>query len=433
MATARGIRAIGVMLGLVAAANPIASAALAPASIETAKALMRSGETAEALSLLQRLALENPRSNDVAFLLGLLSIEAADYRQAIGHFRAILVREPTALRVRLELARAFYLAHDYENAFRQFQFARAGKLPPGVAASIDRFVAAIRREKNWSYNFSIALAPDTNVNNGTSSKEADIFGLPFELNDDARQRSGTGVAVAASGEFAPRLGREVRLRVGTAIERRDYKGRQFDDMTVAVYAGPRFLVERWDLSLLGTGFQRRFGGRRLSEGFGARIEASRTGTRTSLSLGLSASRLHYPDYRLQGGWAATFSADGIRALTPASAVTAKVSMSRRTARLPELASWSGWAAAGYYRDLPGGFSVYVEPSFAYSRYDAADPFFGARRKDKLLELQLALLNRRIVLSRFTPRMALTLGRRRSTIAVYDYSQRRIEIGFTSAF
>jgi hypothetical protein len=48
-------------------------------------------------------------------------------------------------------------------------------------------------------------------------------------------------------------------------------------------------------------------------------------------------------------------------------------------------------------------------------------------------LQLAVLNRRIILSRFTPRVALTIARRRSTVDIYDYSQRRIEVGFTSAF
>jgi hypothetical protein len=141
----------------------------------------------------------------------------------------------------------------------------------------------------------------------------------------------------------------------------------------------------------------------------------------------------YPDFPLQNGRALTAWGGAVRALTPASAVNGRIGLSRRTARIPELASWSGWAAAGYYRDLPGGFSVYVEPSYGYTRYDAADPFFGLRRKDRLLELQLALLNRRIIMSRFTPRIALTIARRRSTIDLYDYSQRRIEVGVTSAF
>jgi hypothetical protein len=429
--TMRWIVALGLLL--LAVEQPVEAARSHMRTVETAKALMLNGRSAEARSLLDELAREEPGSNDVAFLLGLLEIDATDYRLAVGHFRSILVREPSALRVRLELARAFYLSHDYENAFRQFQFARAGKLPPGVEAAIDRFVAAIRHEKSWSYNLSFAVAPDTNINNGTSSREAVIFGLPFELSDDTRKRSGTGLEMIASGEFAPRLGDRVRLRLGGAVERREYKGRSSDDMTVAGYAGPRVLLERWDLSLLGTAFQRRFGGRRLTEGFGARAEATLSGTRTAISFGLGAQQVRYPDYPLQDGRAFNLWGAAVRALTPASAVSGRLGASRRTARAHELASWSGWAAAGYFRDLPGGFSVYVEPSYGYTRYDAADPFFGMRRKDRLLELQLALLNRRIVLSRFTPRISLTLGRRRSTIDLYDYTQRRIEAGVTSVF
>lgn len=430
--TAAG-RVTGLLLALAALEPATAQPIVIEATVETAKALIRSGQTQQAKSLLQQLSMRDPRSNDVAFLLGLLAVHAKDYRGAIGHFRSILVRQPSALRVRLELARAFYLSRDYENAFRQFQFARAGKLPPGVGATIDRFVAAIRREKSWSYNLSVALAPDTNINNGTSAREAIILGLPFELSDETRKRSGTGLSIAATGEFAPRLSEQVRLRMGAAIERRDYHGKEFDDTTLAAYTGPRFLLGRWDLSVLGTGFQRRFGGRRLNEGFGARIEASRTGTRTSISAGFSALRIRYPYYPLQDGWADTLWGGAVRAVTPASALSGRIGVSRRTAQLPELANWSGWAAGGYYRDLAGGFSVYVEPSYAYTRFDAADPFFGTRRKDQLFELQLALLNRRVVLSRFTPRIAVTLGRRRSTIALFDYSQRRIEMGFTSAF
>jgi outer membrane protein len=423
----------GLLLGL-AAASPAAAAGGAPVSVETAKALMLSGRPEEARSVLQDLAREQPASNDVAFLLGLLAVDATNYRQAIGYFRSILVREPAALRVRLELGRTFYLSHDYENAFRQFQFARAGKLPPGVSASIDKFVAAIRREKNWSYSFGVAIAPDTNINNGTSSRETEIFGLPFQLSSDTRRRSGTGLTITGSGEFAPRLSESVRLRVGGSIERREYKAHDFDDMTVSAYAGPRILLSDWDLSILATGFRRNFGGRRLSEGAGVRAEALRgLGGRTAISLGVAAQEIRYPHYPLQDGRSYSAAIGVLRSLTGASAVNARIGTSRHSARTPELANWSGWLSAGYYRDLPGGFSIYVEPSYAFSRYDASDPFFGKRRVDRVAQLQFAVLNRRIVLSRFTPRIALTLARRYSTIDLYQFTQRRLEVGFTSSF
>jgi hypothetical protein len=405
-----------------------------PESVATAKALMLNNRYPEAETLLKQLALTEPRSNDVAFLLGLLALRSRDYDAAVDAFRSILIRSPDAFRVRLELGRAFFLKRDYENAFRQFQFARAAKLPPGVEAAIDRYVESIRKEKNWSYNVSFAVAPDTNINNGTSARETELFGLPFELGDETRQKSGIGVSLVAGGEFAPRLNERTRLRLGANIQRREYSGTDSDDMTLAMHAGPRLVLTGWDVSLLATVFRRRFGGALLVEGAGARIEATRYhGRRTALSLGASAGRVRYPDYPLQDG--NTFAAWGgaVRALTPASTVNARIGFSRKTARTPELASRSGWITVGYFRDFPGGFSVYVEPGYGTSRFDSADPFFDMRRKDRMAELQLAVLNRRIILERFTPRVALTFARRNSTIDVHDFRQRRLEVGLTSSF
>lgn len=414
---------------------PVAAEQLALGDgIRAAKTMMLSGRNAEARMLLHNLASRYRGSNDIDFLLGLLAVEARDYDTGIRHFRAMLVRQPGAVRVRLELARAFYLKHDYENAFRQFQFARAGKLAPGVAATIDRFLSAIRNEKSWSYNFSVALAPDTNINNGTSAREVLLFGLPFELSGEARRRSGIGIAVDAGAEFAPRIGRHARLRMGGAVQRRDYRDKDFDDMTVALYSGPRLVLDKWDLSATGTAFQRRFGGRRLVEGYGAKLDVTRyLDSRTAASLMVSAHQVRYPRYPLQSGRAYSAWVGAFRALSPSSSLNARLGLSRKTARAPELASWSQSISAGYYRDLAGGFTIYGEPSFTRSRYDAADPFFGKRRIDHLAELHVAVLNRRIVLNRFTPRIGLTLTRRKSSIHLYDLSQRRLEVGFTSAF
>ena len=79
------------------------------------------------------------RENQVQFLLGILDIEDKDYDSAIAHFHRILVHDPGQVRVRLELGRAYFLKKDYIDAQRQFQFARAGHLPPVVKGNVDRF------------------------------------------------------------------------------------------------------------------------------------------------------------------------------------------------------------------------------------------------------------------------------------------------------
>lgn len=433
MARSAAIPAMGLLLGLMAA-GPSPAQPVTYEAIGTAKALIATGRMADARVLLQDLSARYRDSNDIDFLLGLLAINSSDYGSAIDRFRAILVRSPGAVRVRLELARAFYLKGDYANAYRQFQFARAGNPPPGVVATIDRFLGLIRQQKDWSYSFSLAIAPDSNINNGTTAHEVELFGLPFELSDDTRSRSGVGLAMQGALEFAPRLSDRARLRVGAAVQRRDYPGGDFDDMTVAAHAGPRLQLGKWDVSMLAAGFQRRFGGRRLAEGAGGRMEATHhLDARTAVSLGLAAHRVRYPDYPLHDGVSVSVSAGILRALTADSSLTARVGVSRKSARAAELASSAGSLAVGYYRDLPGGFSIYAEPSVAQARYDASDPFFGERRKDRLVELHFSLLNRRLRLRGFTPKVGFTLARRRSSIELYDYNQRRFEFGVTSAF
>ena len=151
-----------------AAAQPLLSAEL-----DVAKALIQGGDAIAAQSTLERALAVDPRNIEVLFLLGLSASMTADYDAAVSWFRQALVLAPKATRIRLELARAFYRKRDYDNAFRQFQFARAGNPPVGVIASIDRYLSAIRREKSWSYTISFALAPDTNINNATAAREAE--------------------------------------------------------------------------------------------------------------------------------------------------------------------------------------------------------------------------------------------------------------------
>ena len=122
--------------------------------------------------------------------------------------------DPRLVRVRLELAHVLYRQGNYRSALRHFQLAEASHLPPSVRANVDRFLMAIRNAKTWSYTVDAALAPDSNINGATSAREAIIFGLPFTLDDAARRRSGTEIALSGSVEFAPRISSSRRIRMG---------------------------------------------------------------------------------------------------------------------------------------------------------------------------------------------------------------------------
>ncbi|RVQ65141.1 DUF560 domain-containing protein [Croceicoccus ponticola] len=397
-------------------------------------ALVRQGKADDAAVLLDAIIAATPDDQQAHFLRGLVATSQGDYRKAIAIFRAILIDHPEAVRVRLELARAFFLDRDYQNADRQFRAVRAGDLPPTVKANVDAFLFQIRQSKNWSYGLSVALAPDTNLNAASTSREVAIYGLPFKLSDDARKKSGIGAAVDANVEWAPRIAPNGRLRIGTGFQRREYGGSTFDDMTLSAQIGPRFVFPRWDVSLLGTGFRRWYGGNGYAKAAGGRMEAIHyAGSSTVISGSLGALHLDYDQQNERDGWVYNAGLGLMRQLDQTSAASLKLGVNRQDADAAAYRNWSGIIGAGYFRELPEGFSVYIEPSYAFAKYDAALPAFPEVRSDKIVSATAAVLNRRIVLSRFTPRIAYTFTHMNSSINLYDYDRHRIEVGLTTAF
>ena len=97
-------------------------------AVEAAELLIQGGRYAEARRVLDVLEKANPTDSQVQFLLAMVEVQAKQYPAAIRRFRRILIREPGVMRVRLELARAFFLEKDYDNAERQFRFARAWRI-----------------------------------------------------------------------------------------------------------------------------------------------------------------------------------------------------------------------------------------------------------------------------------------------------------------
>ena len=88
-----------------------------------ARALLELERFDEALYVLRNLPADHPDRTDIRFLIGLAAIGAAERTsdvavridlldEAIAALRAILVEAPQIVRVRLELARAFFLKED---------------------------------------------------------------------------------------------------------------------------------------------------------------------------------------------------------------------------------------------------------------------------------------------------------------------------------
>lgn len=405
-----------------------------PVAAVAASRLMEQGEDAQAKAILLEARKRFTDSDDIAFLLGMLAMAEKDYEDAADYFREILVRDPKAVRVRLELGRALFESGDYRDADRQFRFARSGDLPAEVNANIDRYLVAIRERQTFTWDVSAAIAPDTNVNAAPSIEEISIFGLPFQLSEDAKRRTGVGLLLNTSAEWSPHIGERSRLRVGGDLYRTDYSGGDFDDTLASAYIGPNFRFNKTELSTLLTGFHRWYGNKPYNHGAGLRQELTHyPSSRTRLHTSLEHQWVRHDEAERLDGTRTSWLGSWQYALTPSSGITGLLGVSRESTELDMLSNTAYRGGVGYYRELFGGLTALVQPEYLHARYDDVTPAFGVERRDDLWRARLRLTNRRWVYKGFSPELTLIHTARDSNIDLYSYDRNQVQLGVTRLY
>ena len=118
--------------------------------------------------------------------------------KAIAAFRAILVKQPELVRVRLELARAFFLKEEDRLARRHFELVLAGKPPAGVALNVNRFLSVMRARKRWSLNASARRSRPTPISARARTSGSSISISPASSCPSAATRKSSPPRVSGS-------------------------------------------------------------------------------------------------------------------------------------------------------------------------------------------------------------------------------------------
>ena len=427
-----------------------APVAAGSAGMEEARALMQEGRFAEALRRLYPLAQGAEVDADVVFLIGLAATEraqqpdvSADEREAlldeaIAAFRFMLVNRPELVRVRLELARAFFLQGEDSLSREQFELVLAGQPPAPVVAKVRGFLAQIRARRRWSLHGGIALAPDTNI--GATSEERTIYiaGLPFRRDAEELSTSGIGLSAWLSGEYQYPLSDRSRLRAGADASRREYAGRQFDHMLAAVHAGPRWLVgANAEASLLADVQRRWRAGVPYYDALGARLEAARRISRR-VTANARAS-WHGRSYRSDGyldGPVADVMLGGTWLVNATLRADAALGWGKER---PDARRWRHerkWLRAGVSVALPRGFTVGGSGEMRWTDYEGDWSFYtqsASPREDRTRSLRLSVHNRAFTWRGFSPRLSLVHEVRDTNAQLHDYRRTGGELSFVRVF
>jgi tetratricopeptide (TPR) repeat protein len=158
---------------------------------------MESGNYEEAYDIFTTLLREHPANPDVNFYTGRAAFELGRYPMALFAYERILMRDPDADRVRLEMARTYLRMDQPGNAKKQFEIVLEHDPPENVRANIELYLADIeQRRKKWVFNGSIGLSwfYDDNVNYAPLDETVSTTLGDIRLQDDSRPKKDTGMA-----------------------------------------------------------------------------------------------------------------------------------------------------------------------------------------------------------------------------------------------
>ena len=430
--------------------------------MKEARTLMKSGRFDEALAILRPLARGRTVDAAVLFHIGLAAIGASQKRdvseerrdglldEAIAVLRRMLIDRPDLVRVRLELARAFFLKGEDTLARRHFERVLAGEPPAAVAHNVNRFLALMRARKRWSLRVGLALAPDSNIS--ARSDEQTILldtpsgRLPFNFRGDNEPKSGVGILLSAGGEYQYPLGdpgtgsgaSRWRLRAGADVSRREYRSDEFDRMVAGAHLGPRWLIGRAsEASLLASVRQSWLSDEADYRDLGIRIEGRHgLSRRTTASLNASRHERRYEERTHLDGPVTDISAGVGWVAAPTVSIGTAMGWGRERTERERWRHSYRWVRLGATVMLPHGFTVGGAGTVRRTDYPADwSPFVlgGGPRRDLTRSLRLDVHNRAFTVGGFSPQVSVVKEERTSNAQIHAYERTSGELRFVRLF
>ena len=403
--------------------------------MQTGRLLLRAGRLEHARTFLEQ-ARPSGEEEEIErlFLLGRIEVRLGLPRQAIERFEAILVRKPGLTRVRLELARAYYLTGSDDKARYHFGLTAGDGLPSSVEAAVDEFLRRIDARRRWSVSVSAAILPESNPARRTESEEVRVGNVPFRLGEEARSSSGIGKLLGAGVSFSPVIGDDLRAVLAASGAARLYDRSDWNDVSVSGDIG---LTRLWDRGSLSGGLRlgrRWLGGEPDHRSLGPWVRAGwRLSPSTRLEIDLSALDRRHDTRAWLDGWRIAVRPGLRHALDARTLIEIGPDIGIARAGTGHNASRRFGLGATVTRAFEGGLTLSVSPAVHLQRYEARHPLFGERRLDRGLRVGIRALHRSLRYEGFAPWVGYSFERTASNIELHEYRNHGAVIGVTRSF
>jgi hypothetical protein len=191
--------------GIVALCSLAFAQALCAAPADDVQALLEKGDAKAAYELgrKHRDQLGNPAFD---FYFGIAAIESGNAGEGVLALERYVLTFPDNVSARLQLARGYFALGEDARARDEFESLRALKPPADIAATVDRFLDAIRlRESRYTPSgglyVELGIGYDSNVNGGVANANIFLPNLGPVIVAQSGQRISDGFTNLAAGGF----------------------------------------------------------------------------------------------------------------------------------------------------------------------------------------------------------------------------------------
>lgn len=380
------------------------------ATLRQADTLIKSGQPAQAVQILQPLGEAEASNAAYHYLLGIAYLDSGKLNDAISELKRSLALKPDLLQAKAELGRAYVLKGDTLNAYLTFKEVRAAHPPPEAVAGMESYIDQAARQmmpqNKLSGAVTLSYGVDTNVNSGTAATSValPIFGgVSAQIDPSQNPRRDEFGAIGGFVNAWQDLTENLNLVGSATVNARFDQDRDlsaYDTRYANVSAGPQYTVGDNQFTALGIYEIYDYLGSRLYTQSGAQLEWRRlTGGPFEVEANYRYTYLDYND--LNSFRNAQRQVVGL-ALLPSF-------FGRRLQYAPSIFNFYagtehpvnegsknlGYSLVGirgaYYQQVCSAGSVALSAGFEERRYDAADPVFFDTRQDRQYDASAAFI------------------------------------------
>lgn len=364
------------------------------------------------------------------YLIAQIAQRNGDYDTAIQIYKQLLDEKPDLVKIRYELALCYMAKHQWYRADYHLRLAMAGNdIPDYIKQQMMYYRYVARKNKRWNVWFNFGAAPDNNVNQVSGGTECVSFWGGVYCHDLEKPESVFGYNFLLGGNYEFDLSDNWRWKNEANIYSNIYNNHRFDDLYLSFATGPRYIWEDGDIWVAGTASRRWYGWDEYNWSRGAKIDSHYDLTR-KLSSGLSlrfTDNIYDENGQYMDGQTYSVAPYVSYSFDSTKYMILRGGVDRDITKYEPYSNWRYTTGVGIGAELPLGFSLYLEPSFSWVKYDGARwtvknmTYQPVKEKDFIQRYTASISNNKLDFYGFVPTVTFSYTKRDSNIhsRVYD--------------